>query len=180
MSVIRRTRLLLGTPADEASPGFSPDGTRIAFMRSAPAGAAHQPPIDLYVMHDDGSDVTKITAAPLPSVVWATWTPDGRRLAVIHPTDGGNQLDLLDVEGRLPPQRITAAAGADQIAFRPTDGREILFRALVDGRYGLFVMNADGTNPRTLVKPTNTADLDQDLNAAIYSADGSRICVRSS
>ena len=42
-------------------------------------------------------------------------------------------------------------------------------------RYGLFVMNADGTNVRTLVKPTNTADLDQDLNAATYSADGSRI-----
>ena len=46
---------------------------------------------------------------------------------------------------------------------------------MVGGKYGLFVMDADGTNVRTLVKPTNTADLDQDLNAAIYSADGSRI-----
>ena len=78
-------------------------------------------------MHDDGSGVTKITSAPMPRVVWATWTPDGRRLAVIHPVDGVNQLDPLDVEGRLPPQRITAAVGADQIAFRPPDGREILF-----------------------------------------------------
>ena len=173
--VTGRTTLLLSGPEDDASPGYSPDGTRVAFIRSAPAGAAHQQPLDLYVMHDDGSGVTKITSAPMPRVVWATWTPDGRRLAVIHPVDGVNQLDLLDVDGRLPPQRITAAVGADQIAFRPPDGREILFRAVVGGKYGLFVMDADGTNVRTLVKPTNTADLDQDLNAAIYSADGSRI-----
>ncbi len=170
-----RTTLLLGGPDDDASPGYSPDGTRLAFIRSAPAGGASQQPVDLYVMHDDGSNVTKITSAPLPNIVWATWAPDGRNLAVIHPVDGVNELDLLDVDGRLAPKRIAAAAGADQIAFRPPDGGEIVFRAVVGGKYGLFVMNADGTNPRTLVKPTNTVDLDQDLNAVIYSSDGSRI-----
>jgi Tol biopolymer transport system component len=94
---------------------------------------------------------------------------------VIHPVDGVNQLDLFDADGRRPPQRIDAGINADAIAFRPPLGQEILFRAVVDGKYALFVMNADGTNKRTLVEPTNTVDLDQDLNGATYSADGSRI-----
>ena len=165
--VTGRTRLLLGGPENDAAPGFSPDGTRLAFMREVPAANTTQPPIDLYVMRDDGSGVTKITSAPLTKVVWATWTPDGGYLAVIHPVDGVNQLDLLDVDGRLPPQRLAAAVNADSIAFRPPVGREILFRAQVGGKYGLFSMGADGTNLRTLVMSTNTADLDQDLNAAI-------------
>ena len=52
---------------------------------------------------------------------------------------------------------------------------ESLFRALVDGKYGLFVINADGTNKRTLVGPTNPAELDTDLNGVTYSVDGDRI-----
>jgi hypothetical protein len=170
------TRLLLGGPESDASPGYSPDGTKLAFIREVPqTPAVAQVPVDLYVMRDDGTHVTKVTSAPLAKVVWATWAPDGRQLAVIHPVDGVNQLDLLDVEGRVPPQRLVGALNADLLAFRPQAGREILFRAIVGGKYGLFVMDADGTDVRPLVKPTNSADLDQDLNGAIYSADGNRI-----
>src|SRR4029077_11502373 len=101
-----------------------------------------------------------------------TWSPNGTYLAVIHPVDGVNQLDLLDAEGRLPPRRITAAAGADQLAFRPPDGQEILFRAAVGGKLGMYVVAADGTNPRTLIEPMHTIDLDRDLSSAAYSPDG--------
>jgi Tol biopolymer transport system component len=176
--VTGRTRLLVTSPpgAGASSPGFSPDGTRLAFVRDVPVSPATDPlPVDLYVTREDGTAVTKITSAPITKLVWATWTPDGRHLAIIHPIDGVNQLELLDVEARLPPQRLTAAVNADQIAYRPPDGREMVFRAVVGGKYGLFAMAADGTNLRTLVKPTNTADLDQDLNAINYSTDGRRI-----
>jgi len=170
------TRVLLSSSANEAAPGFSPDGTRLAFFRDVPGPpAAATSPIDIYVMREDGTDVTRITSSPLAKVVWATWTPDGRNLAVIHPVDGVNRLELLDADGTRPPRRLDAAINADSIAFRPPDGREILFRALVGGQYGLFVMEADGSNVRTLVQTTSTADLGQDLNAATYSADGYRI-----
>lgn len=170
------SRVVVASPADETAPGFSADGTRLGFFRTVPGPPAVTAlPIDIYVARDDGSDVTRITSSPLASVVAAAWTPDGRHMAVIHPVDGANRFDLLDVEGKLPAQRLDAAINADSIAFRPPDGRQILYRALVGGRYGLFAMDADGTNVRTLVPPTNMIDLSQDLNSATYSADGSRI-----
>lgn len=172
------TRMLVMNPrgAGASSPGFSPDGTRLAFFREVPPSPAVDPvPVDIFVVRDDGTNLTRINASPFKKIVWATWTPDGRSLAVIHPVDGVNQLDLLDADGVRPPQRIDAGARADTIAFRPPLGQEIAFRALVDIKYGLFVMNADGTNKRTLVTPTNPVDIDQDLNAATYSADGSQI-----
>ena len=159
-----------------AGPGFSPDGTRLAFMQPAVIDTgAGGVPLDFYVMHDDGSNVLKITSAPIEKVVWASWTPDGRHLAVIEPSDGTNVLEVFDTEKQVPPVRLETPAIPDQIVFRPPLGNEILFRGLQDGRYGLFVMNADGSNVQTLIPPVETEDLDQDLNNATYSADGKRI-----
>jgi Tol biopolymer transport system component len=172
------TKLLVTNPrgTNPSAPGFSPDGTRLAFFRDVPsASGVVQLPVDIYVVRDDGTGLTRINASPFKDVVWVSWTPDGRSLAVIHPVDGINQLDLLDADGKRAPQRIDAAAKADLIAYRPPDGKQIIFRALVGLKYGLFVMNADGTGKRTLVQPTNPVDIDQDLNAATYSADGTRI-----
>ena len=71
---------------------------------------------------------------------------------------------------------IAAVNAGCHIAFRPPFGDEILFRAHGRSRNtALFVMNADGTNVRTLIEPTNPVDVGEDLNNATYSADGSRI-----
>ena len=171
-----KTRLLVGGSEDDAAPGFSPDGTRLAFIRDVgrAAGGATVP-VHLFVVRDDGTGLTRVTTTPIQTLVWANWTPDGRQLAVVQPFDGVNQLDLFDTDAPKAPHRIAAAAGIDSMAFRPPDGGQIVFRALVDGRYGLYTMNTDGTNPRTLVEPTNTADIDRDLSDATYSPDGSRI-----
>jgi Tol biopolymer transport system component len=180
------TRLLVGGPEDDAAPSFSPDGTRVAFIRDVPGAGAGPRPVDLYVVRQDGSDLRRITSAPIQDLVAATWTPDGRHLAVVHPADitntgspPTNQLYLLDATGSQPPIRLAAAAGLDSIVFRPTDGGEILFRALVAGQYGLFVMNVDGTNVRTLREPNVPTHFDQHLDGLTYSPDGARIFYQS-
>ena len=171
------TRLLVTSPrgTNPSAPGFSPDGTRMAFFRDVPGPALTQLPVDIYVARDDGSGLTRINASPFKERPWANFTPDGRHIAVIHPVDGRNALELLDAEGKQPPVVLNPAVNPDYIAFRPPFGREILFRALVGLKYGLFVMDADGTNVRTLIKPTNPVDVGEDLNNATYSADGSQI-----
>jgi Tol biopolymer transport system component len=177
-----KTRLLISSPrgTNPSAPGFSPDGTRLAFFRDIPSGpGVSQLPVDIYVVRDDGSELRRITASPFKKVVWAAWTPDGRQLAVIHPVDGVNQLDLLDADGEQVPVRLDAAVGADSLQFRPPDGRELLFRALVGRKYGLYVMNVDGTNKRTLEDPAVPIEMDQHLNYLSYTADGARILYQS-
>ena len=50
-----------------------------------------------------------------------------------------------------------------------------MYRALVDGKWGLFAMDADGSNPRTIAEPTVPAGLDLSFGGAIYAGDGSEI-----
>jgi WD40-like Beta Propeller Repeat len=177
------TRLLVSDPEDVAVPRFSPDGTRVAFLRAAHASGAD--PVDVYVVSADGSNLKRITPEPLPDWRWLGWAPDGRRLAVIHPVEssGGcgttichvDQLDLFDATGSGAIQHIASADGMDFIQYRPPQGDTIMYRALVDAKWGLFAMDPDGSNGRTLAEPTVPAGIDLSFGGATYSADGSRI-----
>lgn len=180
------TRLLVGRPGgDIGQPQTSPDGTRVAFLRVAEnAGGAD--PVDIYVVRADGSSLQRINPAPLPDWRWVSWTPDGRSLAVIHPVEFSgdgcamtfcfrNQLDLFDATGNGTVTKIAAVEGMSAIQFRPPNGDELLYRALVDGKWGLFSMGADGTNVRTIVPATVPAEMDMSFSGAVYSADGTKV-----
>lgn len=175
------TRLLVDGPDTAAMPGFAPDGTRLAFIRVVPNSAPQS--INIFVIRPDGSDLTLVTQQPIDDADWQqiAWTADSRHLGVVHPVDGVYQLDIFDATGKTAPKRLAAAAGLTNFRFRPPAGDEILFRgrrnATGDTDYGLFVMNADGTNVRPVVKQ-NAPAFDGgtlDLTDAVYSVDGSRI-----
>jgi hypothetical protein len=86
-----------------------------------------------------------------------------------------NRLELMDAVASEPVETIAMVEGMDYIQFRPPDGRELLYRALVDGKWGLFAMDADGANPRPIVPPTVPTDMGATFGAAVYSPDGERI-----
>ncbi len=170
--VTGRTSLLVGGPGVDSLPGFSLDGIRVAFFRDATENGTLR---DLYVVNEDGSHLTRVTAEPVAWVRSAVWAPDGR-LAVIHQVSAGmNRLDLYDTTGSGSVQTVVSAVGMDGVGFRPPDGREIMYRALVDGKWGLFAMGIDGSHPRTIVEPTIDASIDMSFSMATYSADGKRI-----
>jgi Tol biopolymer transport system component len=170
------TKLLVGGPETDSAPSYSPDGTKVAFMREA--GCCPQR-FDLYVARDDGSGAHKVNAASFADLVYANWTPDGRHLAVIDNSVTGDGLFLLDVDGGNPPRQLAATMDiADAVVFRPPLGREIAFRALVEDGWGLFVMNDDGTNIRPLLDPV-PVEMDMHAASIVYSPDGQQLFYQS-
>ena len=172
------SRLLVGGPEIDSAPGYSPDGAKIAFIRDA--GCCPQT-VDIYAVKPDGSDLFKVNTEPLVSdVTWANWTPDSRHLAVIHGIDGHGRLELLDVEGSEPPRQLVPDMDVSSPAFRPPSGQEIAFRAIVNDKYGVFVVNADGTGVvRTILEPNVSLDMGNHAKNMVYSADGKRLFYQS-
>lgn len=165
------TELLVGGPEADALPQFSPDGTHIAFIRDI--GAAGSDGIDLYVVRDDGSDLRRITTEPIDRWEWIGWTPDGRSLAVVHGEEP--RLDLFDADGSGTVRQLVSAAGMTYAQFRPPDGREIMYRALVESGWGLFALDVQTSTVRELVAPTVPTQMDMAFFSATYSPDGRRI-----
>ncbi|MFE7119661.1 TolB family protein, partial [Streptomyces sp. NPDC057654] len=81
-------RRLTGGPADTA-PAWSPDGTRIAFLRSQDGG-----PAQVWLLPAAGGEAERVTELPLGAGA-PVWSPDGGALAFTAPAD----LDASDGEG---------------------------------------------------------------------------------
>ena len=176
------TRLLVGSPETESGALTSPDGTRVVFARDL-AGTQLT---DVYVVDIDGSSLHRITREPLASLNWGGWTPDGQHVALIHEIGatagqcstmhcGLDQLDLVDADGSGHTRTIAAAIGLSYIQFRPPNGNELLYRALVGDKWGLFSMDTAGSNVRPIVPPTVPSAMDATFETATYSADGKRV-----
>ena len=164
--------LVLGGPENDYGPTFSPDGTRIGFVREAPTGE------NVYVVDVDGENLRKVTPAPLQALVSATWTLGSDGFVLGHDVDGVQRLEVFDLAGG-PQRLLLEGASVDHFMYRPPAGDEIMFRGRIDGTWGLYRMRPDGTDVRLLAVSEASRVLggfpDQDLNFPAYSPDGSTI-----
>jgi Tol biopolymer transport system component len=71
------------------SPKWSPDGSRILFIRRQKANAARR---ELWVVNADGSGARKLSSAE--NVVAADWSADGFRLAMVRVAEKAHTLQL--------------------------------------------------------------------------------------
>ncbi|HYZ61105.1 MAG TPA: hypothetical protein VE650_01525 [Acetobacteraceae bacterium] len=146
---------------------WSPDGRRIAFMRSnntiEPVDAS-----SIYTINADGSDLRQVRRMPLewPGAGWSDWSPDGSRLLFTtyclfgncgQPATGA-QLFTVKPNGHRLRQLTHLPGNSETPAWSP-DGEKIVFaRNHAVGREGdIYTMNADGTNVRRL---THEPELD--------------------
>src|SRR5262245_37124182 len=127
-----------------SEPAWSPDGSRIAFVRdqSSPDHYAS----DLYVMNADGSNVVRRTTGGFNSS--PAWSPDGTRMAFSSVRDGQVGIYVMRVdEDWWNPAHLGFDQGWNgQPAWSP-DGSRIAFVSdarAYDFLYDLYVMNADG------------------------------------
>ncbi|HEX5451961.1 MAG TPA: S9 family peptidase [Candidatus Limnocylindrales bacterium] len=123
-------RQLSGSAEDLSDPQWSPDGTRLAYVR----GTA------IWAVDADGGRPTRVVDHPAGNTA-PRWAPDGERLAFLSRRRGWSQLWLVDVprpgRGRPPaverlpePRRLTdAPEDLEHPAWSP-DGARILVSSL--------------------------------------------------
>jgi Tol biopolymer transport system component len=142
---------------------------------------------DLYIMNADGSDQRILTNNP-PSVTSPNNntspepSPDDRRIAFESNRDGNNEIYVIDIESGIQINLTKNEANDYSPTWSP-DGKYIAFVSdreaiLLDANRGLwtnniYVMEADGSNPRRLTNDNTT----NTYGGLSWSPDGQKLAL---
>ena len=165
---------IVADPAGDTFPLYSPRGERLAFFRQAGDGK------DLYVVDIPGGRPTRI-GGPFQDVDTVAWSPDGVLIAVGSGIGTSSSptttpvIDLVRTDGT-GAQRLEVGFGAASPAWRPPDGRQLLFRGQLDTGGELYIVDRDGTDLRRLAVDSQRLVTDYtDVHQGAWSPDGTRI-----
>jgi TolB protein len=126
----------------------SPDGAQIAFMSTRAHGRW-----DIYVSAANGTNVRQLTNDPGRDEYAPRWSPDGKRLVYYSWAGTDSEIRSIAVDGT--DEQVLTSGFADGFPDYSPDGSQIVFaRTAPDGNSDLYLMNADGSNPRAI---TNTS-----------------------
>ena len=121
--------------------------------------------LDIYVMDEDGSNVTRLTNHPHTDSS-PKWSPDGRRITFSslrddpHNADGNWEVYVMDANGG-NVIRLTNQPRVDGTPTWSPDGKQIAFASNRHGLGDIFVMNAAGRNEtRITIDDTNGVSYD--------------------
>jgi TolB protein len=155
-----------------ASPAWSPDGKRLAYVGS---DANFNP--RLYVTNADGRDKRRLPVdfdADYQAGSDVSWSPDGRKIAFDGGPGGEDHIYELNAEGG-GLRQLTRAHEDTSPAWSP-DGKKIAFVRGISS-FDIYVMKADGSEQRKLAagdSPTwspNGATIAFDRGGGAYSGE---------
>ena len=145
------TRDAQSVAGNDNYPTWSPDGTKIAFVRDS----------DLFVMNADGTGVTNLTSTFTSGVLDPDWSPRGDLIAF----SAGSDIYVMGPTGTPAPQRLTLAVGNQNYPSWSPDGSAIAYALLG----GVGRVNADGSNEVVLASGL------REVWDVAWSPDGTRI-----
>lgn len=141
---------LTAFPGFESDAEISPDGTRVAFVRSASDGSE----ADLYILPSAGGEARRLTEGPAAEA-GPTWSPDGRRLAFQRYLDDGCSIFEISAQGG--PERLLGSCGVNvtgDLAWSPS-GEWLAFsdRETPESPMGIFLLSTLTGERHKLVAP---------------------------
>jgi Tol biopolymer transport system component len=182
----RLTTFEAGSGGCNTDPAYSPDGTKILFVRHA----FRSPEVeseggdfncqryvtgDIWVMNADGSAQTQVTSEARDSD--PSWSPDGTKILFRRSGFCENEVSAAEESGGFSQSDIYSANvdGSDQQNLTPDeelcvsnrepvwspDGTQIAFSSNRDEGWHIFVANADGSGPQN-ISGDNPDDHDPD------------------
>lgn len=165
-------------PANESHPYWSPDSQNIIFNTTRDDGETDE----VYTMKADGTDLKRLTKNDIWDT-YASWSPDGKKILYRsrikapgitydgEPMEFNSEIFLMDADGSSPVNLSNHKAFDGWPSWSP-DGKRILFSSNRSGAFQIYVMNADGSNVRELVKSQGP---EEELTKPIWSRDGSKV-----
>jgi Tol biopolymer transport system component len=163
-------RQLTTGPADDVSPTWSRDGTRLAYWSVDPSGS----PADLVVIRADGSDAVTVFSdeqgrTPAAGI---DWSPDGTRIAfALCPDEMCGEILLADSDGSGIASVGGSAFETYRLAWSP-DSTALAFGGRhAGGPKGVYLMAPDGSS----VHRVSQQDGLEGFDGVSWSADGRRL-----
>ncbi|MGH8129500.1 MAG: TolB family protein [Steroidobacteraceae bacterium] len=148
-------RQLTSGPGADATPIWSPDGTRVVFASDRGGNE------DVWIVRADGTDLRNLTNHPA-SDSHPSWSPDGRLIVFCSTRGDGENDDIYVIDTDATKLRRLTDNGLNWDTFPSfsPDGRTILFRRLLLERMSegtlanseVMVMNIDGTGVVNLTR----------------------------
>ena len=173
-----RQMLLDNSPFFNGFPAWSPQGDKIAFVNyPAPDTKVSR----IYTIDADGQNKHLLFEVPSPRAIRKiSWSPDGKKMLFVYSerSERGlvQEIRLLDVITREVNSIDLNLAESDNAVWAPF-GRTIVFSAFPAHprpavRYGIFMVDTDGSNQETIWDTLNPEILHERFS---WSPDGQRI-----
>ena len=141
------TRLTF-SKGNDAFPGISQDGKRIAFSSKRDGNP------ELYIMNSEGKDQRRLTKH-LAVDYGPAFSPDGSRLLFVSDRDGNDEIYLFDLKEE-KELRLTYNNADDWLPKFSPDGQEVFWASDRSGKFAVWRMEVRGagegneTNPQLL------------------------------